>query len=97
MNNVVCHGIPDSRPLEAGDVVNIDVTVYLGGVHGDCSETYLVLEPGAEPQQGDEAALRLLEVARRALHAGIEECGPGKPFSAIGKMHSYIVIFIVNT
>ena len=92
MNNVVCHGIPDSRPLEAGDVVNIDVTVYLGGVHGDCSETYLVLEPGSEPQQRDEAARRLLEVARRALHVGIEECGPGKPFSAIGKRRSIITI-----
>ena len=39
----VCHGIPDSRELEAGDIVNVDVTVFINGVHGDCSETFLVI------------------------------------------------------
>jgi len=38
----VCHGIPDSRPLQEGDIVNIDVTVYLGGFHGDTNATFLV-------------------------------------------------------
>ena len=42
VNNVVCHGIPDSRPLELGDIINIDITVFLDGHHGDCSETFLV-------------------------------------------------------
>ena len=39
---MICHGIPDDRPLEDGDILNIDVTVYLDGVHGDCSDTFLV-------------------------------------------------------
>ena len=36
VNNVVCHGIPDLRPLQDGDILNIDITVYIGGHHGDC-------------------------------------------------------------
>ena len=42
VNEVICHGIPDDRPLQDGDIVNCDVTIYLHGVHGDCSETFLV-------------------------------------------------------
>ena len=42
VNNVAAHGIPDARQLENGDIVNIDVTVYLNGYHGDCSWTYPV-------------------------------------------------------
>ena len=85
VNNVVCHGIPDDRPLVAGDMINVDVTVYLDGYHGDCSETVLVLEDG---EVGDkyEAAKRLLEVARQALYVGIDVCGPGKPFASIGEL-----------
>ena len=46
VNEVICHGIPDSRPLEDGDIVNLDVTVFLDGMHGDCSATFLVGERG---------------------------------------------------
>src|SRR6476620_8989958 len=42
VNEVICHGIPDSRRLEDGDVVNIDITAFIGGVHGDTDATYLV-------------------------------------------------------
>lgn len=42
VNEVICHGIPDCRPLENGDIVNIDITVYKNGYHGDVNETYLV-------------------------------------------------------
>ena len=42
VNEVICHGIPDDRALQDGDIVNCDVTIYLHGVHGDCSATYLV-------------------------------------------------------
>ena len=42
VNEVICHGIPDDRALQDGDIVNCDVTIYLHGVHGDCSETFLV-------------------------------------------------------
>ena len=44
MNNIAAHGIPDIRALETGDIINIDVTVYLDGFHGDCSETIAVGE-----------------------------------------------------
>lgn len=44
VNECVCHGIPDDRPLEEGDIVNVDVTVYLDGHHGDCSRMYYVGE-----------------------------------------------------
>ena len=42
VNNVACHGIPDDRPLLDGDVINVDVTVFFDGFHGDCSKTFLV-------------------------------------------------------
>ena len=46
VNEVVCHGIPDDRPLRDGDIVNIDITAFVGGVHGDTDATYLVGEVG---------------------------------------------------
>ena len=59
MNEVICHGIPDSRPLEDGDIVNLDITVFLHGMHGDCSATFL----GGEV---DPDGRRLVQVARSA-------------------------------
>ncbi|KIJ13299.1 hypothetical protein PAXINDRAFT_170584 [Paxillus involutus ATCC 200175] len=78
INNIVSHGIPDDRPLEDGDIINIDVTVYLNGYHGDTSETFFV---GDVDQQGRE----LVEMTNAALETGIRACGPGRPFKAIGK------------
>jgi methionyl aminopeptidase len=78
VNEVICHGIPDSRPLEDGDIVNLDVTVYLDGMHGDCSATFLVGEVDAEGR-------RLVQVARECLARGIGAVRPGKPISEIGK------------
>ena len=79
VNNVACHGIPDNRALTDGDIVNVDVTVYLNGHHGDCSETVLVgdQDPGGSSR-------RLLEVGRGALQAGIDQCGPGQQFCGVG-------------
>ena len=74
---MICHGIPDDRPLEDGDILNIDVTVYLDGVHGDCSDTFLVGDV-------DEAGQTLVQVTRQALRVGIDQCGPGEKFSSIG-------------
>ncbi|KAH8814792.1 methionine aminopeptidase [Flagelloscypha sp. PMI_526] len=70
VNNIVTHGIPDNRPLEDGDIVNIDVTVYLDGFHGDTSRTYLV---GDVDEQGND----LVNATTQALVAGITSCGPG--------------------
>ncbi|XP_032833474.1 methionine aminopeptidase 1D, mitochondrial isoform X2 [Petromyzon marinus] len=77
VNNVACHGIPDSRPLQNGDIVNVDVTVYHEGFHGDTSETVLVGDV-------DAAGRRLVEAARRCRDAAIAACGPGQPLCVIG-------------
>ena len=71
VNNIAAHGIPDSRPLESGDILSVDVTVYLDGFHGDCSETFHVGEV-------DNYAESLVDVTRECLEKGIEACGPGK-------------------
>ncbi len=78
VNEVICHGIPDSRPLEDGDIVNLDVTVFLDGMHGDCSATFLVGDVDPEGR-------RLVEAARESLAKGIAAVRPGRPISDIGK------------
>jgi methionyl aminopeptidase len=78
VNEVICHGIPDSRPLEDGDIVNLDVTVFLDGMHGDCSATFLVGEV-------DAGGRHLVEVARECLAKGLGAVRPGRPISDIGK------------
>lgn len=78
VNEVICHGIPDSRPLADGDIVNLDVTVYLDGMHGDCSATFLVGDV-------DPAGRRLVQVARECLARGIDAVRPGRPISDIGR------------
>lgn len=78
VNEVICHGIPDSRPLGSGDIVNIDVTVYLDGVHGDTSAMFYVGDVGAESR-------RLVEGTLRALQEAIGVVGPGVPVSEIGR------------
>lgn len=78
VNNVAAHGIPDDRPLVCGDIINVDVTVFLDGVHGDCSKTFLVGDVV------DEAARRLVREAEACLSVGVSACGPGRPFSGVG-------------
>ncbi|XP_032759367.1 methionine aminopeptidase 1D, mitochondrial isoform X2 [Rattus rattus] len=83
VNNVLCHGIPDSRPLQDGDIINIDVTVYYNGYHGDTSETFLV-------GNVDESGTKLVEVARACRDEAIAACRAGAPFSVIGNTISRI-------
>lgn len=78
VNEVICHGIPDSRALCDGDIVNIDVTTYLDGVHGDVDATYPV-------GRVHDDHLRLIEVTRQCLHRGIDAVVPGRPISDIGR------------
>ena len=78
VNEVICHGIPDDRALVDGDIVNLDVTIWLDGVHGDTNATFLV---GAV----DEASQRLVRVTRECLEAGIGAVRPDAPFNAIGR------------
>eukprot|EP01137_Pigoraptor_chileana_P013396 Opistho-2@66865 len=81
VNDVLCHGIPDSRPLREGDIVNIDVTVYSMGFHGDLSETYGVGDVDAESQH-------LIVATKEALDNAIAACGPGVPFQRIAEIVS---------
>ena len=78
VNEVVAHGIPDDRPLASGDIVNCDITIFLDGMHGDCSATFLV---------GDvESATRhLVDVTARCLYAGIDVVRPGGRVRDIGR------------
>ncbi len=78
VNEVICHGIPDDRPLDEGDIVNIDVTIFLDGMHGDCSETVGV---GAI----DADSRRLIEVTRECLLKGIAAVRPGGMARDIGR------------
>ncbi|RLN26592.1 hypothetical protein BBO99_00005425 [Phytophthora kernoviae] len=79
VNEIVVHGIPDSRPLEDGDIVNIDISVFLDGFHGDTSQTYIVGE------NVDEAGRHLVDVTNQALEGAIENCcKPLNRFATIG-------------
>jgi methionyl aminopeptidase len=78
VNEVICHGIPDDSVLRDGDIVNLDITIFREGVHGDCSETVMVGEV-------DEQSRKLVEVTRECLHRGIAAVRPGLPISVVGK------------
>ena len=78
VNEVICHGIPDSRPLSEGDIVNLDVTVYLDGVHGDTNATFGV-------GNLDDASRQLIVVTGESLEEGIGAVTPGRPISDIGR------------
>ena len=77
INHVVCHGIPDDKPLREGEIVNIDVTYILDGWHGDSSRMYPVGEV-------KRAAERLLEVTYECLMRGVKAVRPGARTGAIG-------------
>jgi methionyl aminopeptidase len=78
VNEVICHGIPDDRALQDGDIVNLDVTVYRDGVHGDTNATFLVGDVDPESR-------RLVDVTEQCLWRGIEAVQPGRPISDIGR------------
>jgi methionyl aminopeptidase len=79
LNEVICHGIPDSTVIEDGDIVNVDVTAYLGGVHGDTDATFCV------GNVSEEARL-LVERTEEAMMRGIRAVAPGRPLNAIGRV-----------
>ncbi len=79
INEVVVHGIPDSRALVGGDIINCDVTVYAYGMHGDCSETVFVGEV-------DEDSKKLVQVTWECLIKAIDVVRPGQRLNAIGRV-----------
>jgi methionyl aminopeptidase len=79
LNEVICHGIPDSTVLVEGDICNIDITAFIGGVHGDTNATFLVGEV-------DEESTLLVERTREATRRGIAAVAPGRPLNVIGRV-----------
>ena len=79
LNEVICHGIPDSTVLQEGDICNVDITAYLGGVHGDTNATFLVGEVAEE-------ARLLVERTHEAMMRGINAVAPGRPLNVIGRV-----------
>jgi methionyl aminopeptidase len=77
-NEVICHGIPDSRVMLDGDIMNIDITAYIGGVHGDTNATFCVGDV-------DPRSLELIRVTEECTWHGIEAVKPGRPISDIGR------------
>jgi methionyl aminopeptidase len=79
VNEVVCHGIPDSRVVEDGDIVNIDITAYVDGVHGDTNATFLSGDV-------DEESRLLVERTEEALHRAIKAVRPGRYVNVLGRV-----------
>ena len=79
VNEVICHGIPDSRVVEDGDIVNVDITAYLDGVHGDTNATYLAGDV-------DEEVRLLVERTEEALRRAIKAVKPGRDVNVIGRV-----------
>jgi len=79
VNEVICHGIPDSTVVADGDIVNIDITAFLDGVHGDTNATFLAGDV-------DEETRLLVERTREALERGIKAVRPGRRINVIGRV-----------
>ena len=79
VNEVICHGIPDDTVLNDGDIINIDITAFIGGVHGDTDATFFVGEV-------DEESRLLVERTREAMMRGIKAVAPGRAVSVVGRV-----------
>jgi methionyl aminopeptidase len=79
LNEVICHGIPDDTVVADGDIVNIDITAYIGGVHGDTNATFLA---GDVPEE----SRLLVERTHEAMMRGIRAVAPGRRLNAIGRV-----------
>jgi methionyl aminopeptidase len=79
INEVICHGIPDSTVLQDGDIVNVDITAFIGGVHGDTDATYLVGDV-------DEESRLLVERTEEAMMRAIKAVAPGRTLNVVGRV-----------
>lgn len=79
INEVICHGIPDDTVLDDGDIINIDITAYKNGVHGDTNRTFVVGD-------ASEEARDLVERTEESLRRAIKAVAPGRPISVIGRV-----------
>jgi len=78
LNEVICHGIPDSTVVQDGDIINIDITAFIGGVHGDTNHTFLVGE-------ADQESRLLVERTEESLRRAIRAVAPGREINVIGR------------
>lgn len=78
LNEVICHGIPDNTVIQEGDLVNIDITAFLDGMHGDLNKTFIAGE-------ASEEATLLVQRTEEALRRGIKAVAPGRQINVIGK------------
>jgi methionyl aminopeptidase len=79
LNEVICHGIPDDTVIADGDIVNVDITAYIGGVHGDTNATFLA-------GNVDQESRLLVERTHEAMMRGIRAVAPGRPLNAVGRV-----------
>ena len=79
LNEVICHGIPDDTVIADGDIVNVDITAYIGGVHGDTNGTFLA-------GNVDEESRLLVERTHEAMMRGIRAVAPGRSLNVIGRV-----------
>jgi methionyl aminopeptidase len=78
---VICHGIPDARELQSGDIINVDVSVLYNGYHGDLNETFVVGEV-------DEASRNLIKATHDCLMTAVAACKPGVRYRDMGDIIS---------
>jgi len=81
INEIICHGIPDLRPLEEGDIINLDISVYKNGFHADMNETFCV-------GKVSESSRALIEATHTSLEKVIEYCKPGNMYKQCGNIIS---------
>jgi methionyl aminopeptidase len=79
INEVICHGIPSNQVIKEGDIINLDVTAFKDGVHGDTNYTFLVGEVEEEVQL-------LVERTKESLDRAIQAVAPGRPINVIGRV-----------
>ena len=79
LNEVICHGIPDSTVVQDGDICNIDITAFIHGVHGDTNATFLAGDV-------DEQSRLLVERTQESLKRAIDAVRPGRPINVIGRV-----------
>lgn len=84
INEIICHGIPDTRPLEEGDIINIDISVYKDGYHGDLNETFYV-------GKVSESSKKLVKATYDSLMKAIEYCKPNAMYREVGNIISNVV------
>ena len=84
INEIICHGIPDTRPLQEGDILNVDISVYKDGYHGDLNETFLVGKVA-------DSSKHLVSKTYESLQKAIEYCKPGAMYREIGNIISNVV------